>query len=226
MIRNTSPVGWVPLLAWKVLFENSLLPFLKSALLVAIPIIFFCIWVDTTFYQSETWVVTSYNFLEMNVLLGLSKYFGEDGPLYYLIAGIPAIFVLLSGPALVSTFTHIKYKRDLNQVPYIAYYTLFYLLFFSLIAHKEVRFLLPVFPFVMIMSAEMLHNTAFKQKPGLTAFYVWFYIFVEVIVFFVLTLNHERGSNIYLDLLREDPNMHSVYSTDVYNTPRYSLLHR
>ena len=50
MMRNTSPVGWVPLLAIKVLREGSLKPFIISGLFVALPIIFGCIWVDTAMY--------------------------------------------------------------------------------------------------------------------------------------------------------------------------------
>lgn len=63
MMRNTSPVGWVPLLAIKVFREGSLVPFLISGLFVALPIIFLCIWIDTVMYGASNWVVTSYNFL-------------------------------------------------------------------------------------------------------------------------------------------------------------------
>lgn len=73
MMRNTSPVGWIPLLAIKVLREGSLLPFLLSGIFVALPILFFCVWVDTTMYNSDKWVFTGYNFLEMNIIHGLSK---------------------------------------------------------------------------------------------------------------------------------------------------------
>lgn len=47
MIRNTSPVGWVPLLGYKVLFEGSLLPFIKSGIFVALPILFVLVYIDT-----------------------------------------------------------------------------------------------------------------------------------------------------------------------------------
>ena len=63
MMRNTSPVGWIPLLAFKVLREGSLVPFLISGLFVAFPIILLCISIDTAMYGSSNWVVTSYNFL-------------------------------------------------------------------------------------------------------------------------------------------------------------------
>lgn len=157
MIRNTSPVGWVPLLAYKVLKEGSLLPFIISAVFVAIPIIFGCVWLDTWFYGSDTWVITGYNFLEMNVLHGLSKYFGEDDSFKYVYAGYPGIFTVMCIPALISMFTHIKFQIDRGQVPYTSYFTIFYLFFFSLIPHKEMRFLLPSLAFVMIATGELLH---------------------------------------------------------------------
>jgi hypothetical protein len=84
MMRNTSPVGWIPLLAIKVLKEGSLLPFIVSGLFVAVPILFFLVWVDTTMYKADTWVLTGYNFLEMNILHGLSKTFGEDDFWWYI----------------------------------------------------------------------------------------------------------------------------------------------
>jgi len=109
MMRNTSPVGWVPLLAYKVLREGSLVPFIISGLIIALPTIFACVWMDTKFYGSDTWVLTGYNFLEMNLIHGLSKYFSEDGPLWYVITGYPSVFALLCIPSLLSMFTHIKY---------------------------------------------------------------------------------------------------------------------
>lgn len=53
MIRTTSPVGWIPLLAYKVLFEGSFIPFIKSGILVAIPICCLCIFIDTTLYGAD-----------------------------------------------------------------------------------------------------------------------------------------------------------------------------
>jgi len=67
MMRNTSPIGWIPLLAIKVLFEGSLLPFLLAGVFVAVPLILFTVGVDTWFYMGTIngtdWVFTSYNFV-------------------------------------------------------------------------------------------------------------------------------------------------------------------
>ena len=50
MIRNTAPISWIPLLAVKVLFNRSLVPFLLSGLLVFLPIIGLTTCLDTHYY--------------------------------------------------------------------------------------------------------------------------------------------------------------------------------
>jgi len=64
----------------------------------------------------------------------------------------------------------------------MTYYTVFYVLFFSLIAHKEIRFLMPIIPFIMICSGEYLAQLL-KRKPNFTSFLVKIYIIVEIIAF-------------------------------------------
>ena len=61
--RNTSIVGWIPLLAIKVLLEGSLLPFLMSAILVAIPLMGVSVAIDSAYYGGAEWTFTSLNFL-------------------------------------------------------------------------------------------------------------------------------------------------------------------
>jgi hypothetical protein len=108
MMRNTSPVGWIPLLAIKVLNEGSLLPFIISAIAVAVPLIGGIIYIDTIYYQSDKWVLTGYNFLEMNILHGLSKYFGEDPWWMYITTAFAAIFILMVPLAYYSIPRHFK----------------------------------------------------------------------------------------------------------------------
>lgn len=53
MMRNTSPIGWIPLLAHKVVFKGSLVPFILSGIFVALPILFLCTYVDTLYYGGD-----------------------------------------------------------------------------------------------------------------------------------------------------------------------------
>jgi hypothetical protein len=53
MMRNTSPIGWIPLLFVKVLKEGSFKPFLIALFIVAIPIIGLSILLDTLYYGTD-----------------------------------------------------------------------------------------------------------------------------------------------------------------------------
>ena len=53
MMRNTSPIGWIPLLALKVLFDGALLPFLIAAVIVALPVIGLTVAVDTLYFLGK-----------------------------------------------------------------------------------------------------------------------------------------------------------------------------
>lgn len=94
-MRNTSPVGWIPLLLVKIIDEGAFLPFLTSGIFVALPLIFVIVYLDSIYYMGANtsstgtsldtrdeakqfeWTVTGYNFLKINVIDGLSKYFGD-----------------------------------------------------------------------------------------------------------------------------------------------------
>ena len=84
---------------------------------------------------------------------------------------------------------------------------------------------MPIIPFVMLTTGSLI-SSVIQIFPKFCALIVKIYIMVELITISVITLNHERASNIRTELLYEVPNIHSFYSTDVYNTPVFNLLHR
>ena len=51
MMRNTSPVGWIPLLIVKIIDDGAFLPFLTSGVFVAIPLIFAIVYIDSVYYM-------------------------------------------------------------------------------------------------------------------------------------------------------------------------------
>jgi len=50
MMRNTSPVGWLPLLLHKIIYDGSFFAFLKSGFVVALPIFGICIACDSLYF--------------------------------------------------------------------------------------------------------------------------------------------------------------------------------
>jgi hypothetical protein len=118
MMRNTSPVGWIPCLFLKVVYHSAFKAYLIGLIFVAIPLIALCIWVDSQFYfmiskeddKQFEWVLTSVNFLKVNVLQGLSKYFGDHNLTEYILKFLPGDIFRAYYPFLLISMW--QYGRD------------------------------------------------------------------------------------------------------------------
>ena len=154
MIRNTSPIGWPPLLLLKIIYDRSLIPVLLAGIFVFVPVLGFSICLDSFYYGFEDFpVVTAFNFVKANLAEGLSKYFGTDPSHFYIIAVMP-LFFTVAYPSVIGSFY--VYARDslkggFKEKPYMLILTVTYLIVFSAIEHKEPRFLLPIMPFCFLM---------------------------------------------------------------------------
>ena len=144
MMRNTSPVGWIPLLFVKVIHDGAFVPFLIAGIFVALPLIFATVYLDSIYYMGANtsstgtsldersldkkfeWTVTSYNFLKINVLDGLSKYFGDHQVTEYIANFLPKdIFKVFYPFMIVGAY---KYFRQRNT-PDLVYISAFYIIF-------------------------------------------------------------------------------------------------
>jgi len=67
-------------------------------------------------------------------------------------------------------------------------FTVFYVLVFSALSHKEMRFLLPILPFAMIMCAAQV--VAMKEQYPIVESVVKLYFFAELAVLGYLTAFH------------------------------------
>lgn len=66
VIRNTSPIGWLPILFLKIVNEGSFVPFLIAGFVVALPLLGISVLLDSLFFGNLTF--TSWNFVNINVL--------------------------------------------------------------------------------------------------------------------------------------------------------------
>ena len=107
---------------------------------------------------------------------------------------MPAIFTVVYPYALYSLINHFKTKKNKAESPYIVYYNVFYLLVFSAIPHKELRFLMPIIPFTFVMVGELMAQSLKKGgcQASLTATAINLFVVIESIVLYVLTAHHHR----------------------------------
>lgn len=98
--RISSPVGWVPLLLWKIFAENCFEVFLKAGMTISLPVLGFAIAIDSIYYGKLTFSI--YAFLKFNILENKSRFFGVSPWHEYLRLLLPdalkySLFVVLAG---------------------------------------------------------------------------------------------------------------------------------
>jgi phosphatidylinositol glycan class B len=114
MIRNTSPIGWPPLILIKIIKDRSLLPFICAFVLVFIPVVFLSVALDS-YYYGEFPVITSLNFMRVNVSEGLSKYFGSDPFHFYIVEAIPSFFTVAVPAVIAGYYIYLRDKLTISK---------------------------------------------------------------------------------------------------------------
>ena len=104
---------------------------------------------DSSFYGQ--FVLTPWNYFEVNIIEGVAASFGVQGPLYYpmvilLILGAPLISILFLAFVISSCWK--------NPKSYIVLSVLLFLFGHTLVGHKEERFLVPIFSLLPILVAQ------------------------------------------------------------------------
>ena len=111
---------------------------------------------DSLFYGDLT--LTPYNFLKFNVLNNLSSFYGENPVFWYLSHALVPIL----GPLLVPSLLGLPSCPPQVLMPCLAT-----LLPLSLVAHKEMRFIQPIIPLLLISAAKFV-NQKLRSNPSLS----------------------------------------------------------
>ncbi|KAG0235233.1 glycosylphosphatidylinositol anchor biosynthesis [Mortierella sp. GBA43] len=100
---------------------------------------------DSTLFYDD-WVLTPLNFLRINVLEGISLFYGTSPWHWYLSQGLPMLFGIYLPFVLYGSWHALRSNKGLNanmkhQVVYVCLWTL---VIYSSLQHKEWRFLYPI----------------------------------------------------------------------------------
>jgi len=74
ILRNSSAIGFIPLILHKAFYQRNFKMFALSGILVALPMLLITVAADSIYYGKLT--ITSWNFYEFNVLESKSDFFG------------------------------------------------------------------------------------------------------------------------------------------------------
>ncbi|TBT98522.1 Alg9-like mannosyltransferase, partial [Hamiltosporidium tvaerminnensis] len=110
--------------------------------------------VDSYFYKELTFV--PFVFFNVNVRWSVSEVFGEQHVLSYVW-----FFIVLTG--FTGTFLFLNFNANQN----IAISVLIYLIFYSALKHKEMRFIVPVIPFCNLLCAISINKMSYRNTGGI-----------------------------------------------------------
>jgi hypothetical protein len=195
VIRNTSPIGWVPVLLCNMMFlgpKIMIWNYLKSFVLIFVPILGVATALDSYYYAKFTFV--PWNFIKVNVIEGLSASFGADPMETYIIHEIPKRLNIFLPCFVLGLIHHYRVTRSKGRYPYLVVFCVSIVGIFSLISHKEPKFLLPVFPAFFIFIAQYLQDKWTKSNPRLVISYVILGLLIETAVNVYFVHWHELGA--------------------------------
>ena len=183
------------------------------------------------------WILTPVNFLRVNVLEGISLFYGSSPWHWYLSQGIPILFGIYIPLVLFGSWKAWNGPQSgLNaglkhQVLYLCMWAL---VIYSSLQHKEWRFLYPILYPMLAFGGDALYTFSLSDSRGWRSSkklvtLVAALIGVNAIMAWYTTSVHQRGVVDVMDWIREKSREGKVDSVafimPCHSTPWYSNVH-
>ncbi|XP_055545712.1 GPI mannosyltransferase 3 [Wyeomyia smithii] len=219
-VRPTSAIPWIPLCLYHM--KKSSHPIwellLKRYLVIGFIVGTFTVAIDSFLHGSL--LLSSYNFLQFNVLKGIGSWYGEHPWYWYVNVGLPTILGVGTLPFLLAAVETIRNRQVYHERSVLLVAIAFTLVVYSLLPHKEFRFLLQILPLCLYLSGDYLSRWSRKASGKL----VWFAAIALLIGNLVpagyLSFVHQRGA---LDVMSSLQSIARNYR-DEFNLPAKILF--
>lgn len=220
VMRPTAIIVWLPLIVFDFFaHKRYTLNNLARYICIGLTSLMLSITLDTYFHGS--FVVTQLNFLYYNIIKKVNAHYSVEHWYWYFVCGLPPVL----GPIFfIFIYCFIKKIRqfDLNDTDSKLIITVFWSLsVLSMIAHKEQRFLLPLFPMIFFITSQQISIVCKKFiKLGILT------VILNIIVLIYLGRYHQIGSIRVMPHLAKIPqNSTLLFLMPCHSTPLYSHLH-
>lgn len=175
--------------------------------------------IDRIFFGQ--WTLVQFNFLKFNVLQNAGAFYGSHPWHWYFSQGFPVILGVHLPFFIHGCFVAPKKYQILLMT------VLWTLLVYSMLSHKEFRFIYPVLPFCMIFCGYSLSHLKTWKMPALS------FLFLSNMLFALyIGLIHQRGTLDVMTYIQElchnNPNKSSAslfFMMPCHSTPYYSHVH-
>ncbi|GLV38019.1 Phosphatidylinositol glycan anchor biosynthesis class B [Carabus blaptoides fortunei] len=229
-VRPTACIPWLPLCAFHILTtqENRKNVILKEYLPIGLVTLLLSVLVDSLCHGG--FVVTSWQFLKLNVFHSVGNWYGTQPWHWYLSNGLPAILGIQILPFMFAAVRTVR-NREIFSTNWILLVTIaFTVLVYSVLPHKEFRFILPVLPMALYVSSDFITRWSYKANNVLLWFVAAVLFVSNIVPAWYLGMVHQRGT---LDVMSplakiaaDNPRNTSIlFLMPCHSTPLYSHLH-
>ncbi|KAM3877003.1 GPI mannosyltransferase 3 [Diretmus argenteus] len=222
IVRPTALIVWLPLLAYHFWQEDDKLRLIThDCMPIGALTLVISTSIDSLLY--EKWTLVQLNFLKFNVFHGLAEFYGSHPWHWYFTQG----FAVVIGPHL-PLFLHgctLAAKRYRILLVAIVWTIMVY----SLLAHKEFRFIYPVLPFCMVFCGISLANLKTWRRAAAYGLLV-----TNLVPALYTGLIHQRGTLDVMSHLQtlcdissisNRPQPDVLFLMPCHSTPFYSHIH-
>ncbi|KAK9365228.1 Alg9-like mannosyltransferase family-domain-containing protein [Lipomyces kononenkoae] len=172
---------------------------------------------DMWYYQQLTFPL--YNFLKFNIVESLSSFYGVNRQLYYIVEALPQLLTVY-----LPFFFHGIY---LSRCSTLAQASIFVVFVYSLISHKEVRFIFPLLPIFHVFAALSLYRLRILGRPHLKWTFLTLLLLVNLPLALYASTTHQRGVVDVTSYIRTTPSIESVgFLMPCHSTPWMSHMRR
>ncbi|KAI9094833.1 Alg9-like mannosyltransferase family-domain-containing protein [Phlyctochytrium arcticum] len=225
--RPTSAITWVYLacrtMSLGTVRQNT--SFLAQALMVGAGAMILSVGIDYLFFGK--WTIVLLNFLRWNLAKNISIFYGSHPWHWYLTQGLPLVTITQLPLLLLHVF---RQPRRTSADRFLENLMIWVIGVYSLMAHKEFRFIFPVVPLMNIRAASAASSLYAGLSKGVKQIVIGAIVLINVLLALYLSMVHQRGVVDAMHWLRREVDAGRVRDAVVlmpcHSTPFYSVLHR
>ncbi|XP_059620230.1 GPI mannosyltransferase 3-like [Phlebotomus argentipes] len=234
-IRPTSAVPWVPLCLHHI--RNSRIPVLRLLLTQYLPVgaVVGVLNTAVDYLGHGSLVFTPLRFFKFNVWQNVGSFYGSQPWHWYFSVGLPTVLGVAAIPfflGVLDTLKNVSASNSRRLILLISIATT--LVVFSALPHKEFRFVLPILPMCLYLSADQLSRWS-RKASNVAIWAVTLTLLVgNALPAGYLGLYHQKGTTEVMPVLAkiareyktvEGERASILFLMPCHSTPLYSHVH-
>ncbi|CAK9820889.1 GPI mannosyltransferase 3 [Anthophora plagiata] len=229
MIRPTATVIWLPLCFYHICTSSqNKLKLIFHYIIIGIICCFSSILLDS--YCYGILVISPWEFFRVNVLYKIGDFYGTQHLLWYIFCGLPVLLGCYYIVFLLCIWQIMKHPSRFYHQAILLIVITWTIFVYSLLAHKEFRFLLPLLPMCIYICTSCTFPLNVKFTRRARQIFISLLMITNVLPGIYFSVIHQRGSLDVMNVLHKEivnanNTTNILFLTPCHATPLYSHLH-